>query len=159
MEKAGLMDDDGRRLRDTLRARFDEILAREEIYWRQRLRGKWIKEGDRNTVYFQRIAYGRRKVNTITSITVGGLSFSSNEDIRRQVRDFYSRLFIEDDYCRPRIVDDLLACLFPEKRGTIFGSFSEEEVYQTVFSLARDRGPRPDSFLLAFFQRLGGYQK
>lgn len=49
-----------------------------------------------NIAYFHRIASGRR-VNTITSIKVGDLSLSSEEDIGRHARDFYFGRFTKDE--------------------------------------------------------------
>lgn len=46
----------------------DELLLREEMMWRQRSRVKELKEGDRNTKYFQRKATWRKKKNTITKL-------------------------------------------------------------------------------------------
>lgn len=36
----------------TLWAGYEEILAREEIYWRKKSRECWLKEWDRNTKFF-----------------------------------------------------------------------------------------------------------
>lgn len=38
-----------------------KVIDQEEIYWRQRSRTQWLKEGDSNTSYFHRIANGRRR--------------------------------------------------------------------------------------------------
>ena len=43
----------------------DELLYREEMMWLQRTRINWLKEGDRNTRYFQMVANQRRRKTTI----------------------------------------------------------------------------------------------
>ncbi|TYH01231.1 hypothetical protein ES288_A09G041400v1 [Gossypium darwinii] len=50
------------------RKRLDFLYAREESYWAQRSRSKWLKEGDRNTRYFHAKATGRLKKNLIEKL-------------------------------------------------------------------------------------------
>ena len=44
----------------------------EEICWRQKSRALFLKEGDRNTKFFHRIANSHRRCNTIDIIIVDG---------------------------------------------------------------------------------------
>lgn len=39
---------------------FSILLKQEEIYWKQRSRALWVKEGDNNTKFFHAVANGRR---------------------------------------------------------------------------------------------------
>jgi hypothetical protein len=43
----------------------DSLLEQEELYWRQRSRINWLKDGDRNTKFFHRKATWRAKKNNI----------------------------------------------------------------------------------------------
>ncbi|KAK4440407.1 hypothetical protein Salat_0375600 [Sesamum alatum] len=53
-----------RQLRDQLEA----LLSKREIYWRQRGKIHWLKEGDKNTSFFHAKAISRRKTNAITRL-------------------------------------------------------------------------------------------
>lgn len=55
-------------LADNLSKELDELLLREELMWRQRSRATYLREGDRNTKWFQRKATWRRKKNTISKL-------------------------------------------------------------------------------------------
>ena len=66
--------------RDEIRVVMDkmnELLYREEMMWMQRSRISWLKEGDRNTKYFQSKAVWRARKNKIRELTdsIGGCSY------------------------------------------------------------------------------------
>ena len=51
-----------------LRGEINDLLDDEEIYWGQRAKAHWLKEGDRNTKFFHVQTSERRKQNTIVGI-------------------------------------------------------------------------------------------
>lgn len=51
-----------------LRKDLNDLLDSEEIFWNQRSRVQWLKEGDRNTKFFHHRASERRKKSTILGI-------------------------------------------------------------------------------------------
>ncbi|KAB1671561.1 hypothetical protein, partial [Gossypium barbadense] len=59
--------DSGKKLKEA-RRRLDFLYAREESYWAQRSRSRWLREGDRNTRYFHAKATSRLKKNNIERI-------------------------------------------------------------------------------------------
>ena len=48
---------------------FEKWSLMEETSWRQKSREIWLKEGDRNTGFFHRIANSHKKSNTIERIS------------------------------------------------------------------------------------------
>ena len=51
-----------------IRRELNELLDDEELYWGQRAKAHWLKEGDKNTKFFHAHASDRRKQNTILGI-------------------------------------------------------------------------------------------
>jgi hypothetical protein len=58
----------------------DSLLEQEEIYWRQRSRINWLKEGDRNTKFFHGKATWRAKKNNIDRLHKEDGSMTENKD-------------------------------------------------------------------------------
>lgn len=53
-------DDEGIKAYFEERARLSELLLHEEVYWKQRAKMFWIKEGDTNSRFFHAHALKRR---------------------------------------------------------------------------------------------------
>lgn len=47
---------------------YDDILAKQELYWQQRSRITWLLEGDRNTTYFHSKATSRARRDQIKGL-------------------------------------------------------------------------------------------
>lgn len=76
-------------------------LRRKESYWAQVSRVKWIKEGDKNTRYFHKVASTRRRKNSIECIKVGNQTYEDPDEIKAQAVNFFSSIFKEEHQQRP----------------------------------------------------------
>ena len=66
--------------REKAREEFKKWVDLEEVSWRQKSRETWLKEGDRNTRFFQRMANSNRRRNSIRNISI------NVEDVLRNKR-------------------------------------------------------------------------
>jgi hypothetical protein len=71
----------------------ESSILQEEISWRQESRVLWLKEGDRCTKFFHRVANSNRRSNSIESLLVNGSTSSDQQVIRDHVVHFYESLF------------------------------------------------------------------
>lgn len=48
-----------------LREELEKVYTDEDIFWRQRSKVHWARDGDRNTSYFHQVAISWKEMNTI----------------------------------------------------------------------------------------------
>lgn len=80
-------------LEERLIRTYNEILAREEIYWFQKSRCTWLEMGDRNTKYFYSTTITKRRHSRITTLKNGSDWFRELEQLKNMVLDFFKSLY------------------------------------------------------------------
>lgn len=70
-----------------------EIGKPEELYWKQRSRLQWLKEGDENTSIFHAVANGGKNRNFIPSINHQGASKTDPREIGKLFSDWFKQQF------------------------------------------------------------------
>lgn len=74
IRKLDLLDDDQnlssleRVSMDAFRKEFQIMAVKEEIFWKQRSRIRWLKEGDQNTKLFHKVASQYKRENDILGL-------------------------------------------------------------------------------------------
>ena len=72
----------------------DNLLQKQEIYWAQRSRISWMKNGDRNTKFFHSKTTQRRKKNHINGIKNSqGQWVEELEEVVEVASDYFDNLF------------------------------------------------------------------
>ena len=61
---------------------FKKWAIMEETSWRQKSKETWLKEGDKNTGFFHKMANSYSRRNNFTKIRIGGDCFTNQADIR-----------------------------------------------------------------------------
>ena len=78
----------------SLSQRLNELLSCDEVYWRQRSRAIWLKEGDRNSKFFHRRATNRRKRNKLKGLfDQHGVWQTSPQGMESVVLHYFQDLF------------------------------------------------------------------
>lgn len=71
-----------------------EIYSQREVFWRQRSKQLWLREGDQNSKFFHAAAKGRRKTNKISSLLNNeGTSVSWDSGLQQVMIDYFVDLF------------------------------------------------------------------
>ena len=88
--------------RDKAREDFKEWVTLEEISLRQKSREIWLKEGDRNTGFFHRMANSHRRRKSISSISINGRRLDKEAEVRDGLVGAYqSLLSASNNWCPP----------------------------------------------------------
>ncbi|XP_039137390.1 uncharacterized protein LOC120274917 [Dioscorea cayenensis subsp. rotundata] len=136
----------------TLREKLGDTLKQEELYWKQRSRLNWLKEGDENTKFFHATANGRKNRNFINSLQLVGREISQPREIGKLFVDMFHQQFGSGRTSRYKI--DLHALLEHKRQvdmAALEVPFTIEEVRLAVFELGGDKAPGPDGFPIHFF--------
>ena len=68
----------------------------EETHWRQLSREIWLREGDRNTGFFHRMASAHRRNNSLDRIKINGEWLSEEQEVREGIANAFYQLLSED---------------------------------------------------------------
>jgi len=95
-EKGGLSQQERGRM-DTITSELEALWKLKEIKVRQRSRDRKIKEGDRNTAYFQAVANQRNRKKRISGLESSEGWIEDNDAMLKHAVSFYKNLFGEEE--------------------------------------------------------------
>lgn len=141
---------------DHLEQVLNSLLAKEEIYWRQRSRVNWLIAGDRNTAFFHKSATARCKRNLILGLFDETNCFKTNQkEMEGIVTSFYSDFF-SSQRPDPREIQTIMGLIPRTIPHNLLDSlntpFSKEEVHKALSDLNASKAPGPDGLTAHFFQ-------
>lgn len=137
----------------------------EEEYFKQLSRINWLKCGDLNTSYFQKMAKARKAYNTITiMIRLNGFEATSPEDIGNTAAShFQSILGPPTHRTTPVLIAQVAAMIrsesfsiSPVQAAQLSMIPTPEDITKTMFRLNQNKSPRPDGFTSGFYKAAWG---
>ena len=85
--------------------KYKNCVLMEETLWRQKSRKLWLKEGDKNTKFFHKMANASARNFFLSKVNINWDTLTSEEDIKSEVCRAYRTLLLEIEDCRPIIGD------------------------------------------------------
>lgn len=94
VEFRGKRDTNSMKIFDQEKKKYSSLLHNHEIYWKQRAKVMWLKEGDNNTRFFHNQASARRRRNSISRLrNRQGNWCTTSEEVDNTIFSYYSELF------------------------------------------------------------------
>ncbi|KAK1308804.1 hypothetical protein QJS10_CPA09g00704 [Acorus calamus] len=127
-----------------------------EIFWAQRARQAWVREGDRNTQYFHQKVLRRRSCNRLEILrTESGELLHGDINVKSYVVKYF------EDHWRSRV--DSVSQIPPELIRRHLSSemaeelvkpFTDEEIERTLHALSSNKSPGLDGFPSEFYKSM-----
>ena len=138
-----------------VRKDINDLIDSEELYWCQRSKAHWVKEGDRNTKYFHARASERRKQNTILGIWDKFDCWCGDQDsIARAAISYFEEIYTTSWPNQIEEVTNLIPVKVTEGMNMeLTRSFTKEEVLTALKQLHPTKSPGPDGMSALFFQK------
>ncbi|KAL0459962.1 UNVERIFIED_CONTAM: putative mitochondrial protein [Sesamum latifolium] len=139
------------------KAELTKLILQEEIFWKQRSKVLWLKEGDRNTCFFHAKANQRHHTNAIRKLRKPDGSWTDSvEGVKQCILDYFQEVFtssrpLSDDIQSgtehlPTVVDPVMA-------EDLLRPYTDFEVTKALFSMSPLKSPGPDGMPPLFFQK------
>jgi hypothetical protein len=152
-ENQGMLTAEERSYRLSTEAELEKTLLLDEVSWCQKSRVQWLKEGDKNTKFFQRTANANRRNNYIERLQYGDQQWRSETKIRDGIVGFYQGLYFEREDWRLVLGGVEFNTIDSAEATQLEGPFSEEEVVTALNQMSVEKAPGPDGYTIAFYKQ------
>ena len=152
-EQEGALSSDLVVQRAVRKGELEEIIMREEIHWRQKVKVKCVKDGDCNSKLFHKVANGRRNRNFIKLLeNERGLVLDNSESITEEILLYFKMLYSSPPGESWRVEGIDWSVISEESASRLDSPFFEVEIYNAIFQLDRDKATGLDGFTIAVLQ-------
>ncbi|XP_024626681.1 uncharacterized protein [Medicago truncatula] len=110
----------------------------------QKSRVNWLKAGDANSKFFHGIMASRKRVNSIISVLVDGVSIEGVEPVRQTVFQHFQNHFKRNTQVRPDIGGLVFKSLSGTEGADLVKPFLMEEIKAAVWDCDSFKSPGPD---------------
>ncbi|KAL6327163.1 hypothetical protein AAG906_015202 [Vitis piasezkii] len=138
---------------DRVENSFKKWVLLEEAHWRQHSREIWLRDGDRNTGFFHRMASAHRRNNAMDRIKVNGKWLVEEQEVREGV------VLSEDMGWQADIGSIQVGCISQQEAESLEIPFAEIEIHSALMEMNGDKAPGPDGFTVAFWQNAWDFAK
>ena len=119
----------------------------------------WLKEGDKNTGFFHRMANAHWRNNSLDSIKINGVELAEEQEAREGIVNAFQQQPLEEPRWRADIEGLHLQRLNHSEVEALEMPFTEEEIFLALMEMNRDKAPSPNGFIMAFWQSCWDFVK
>eukprot|EP00253_Pinus_taeda_P032290 PITA_32290 len=114
-------------------------------------------EGERNTSFFHKSTIHNRAFNHILSLkSADGDQVFSRDHIGSELNSYFTSLLSKPLQDRSQAIKEILGSIpslvTEDQNALLLRKFTEQEIEETIFSMATNKAPEPDGFTIEFFK-------
>lgn len=130
-------------------------MREEDLFWKQKSRATWLREGDKNTKFFHATPKQHRARNRIIKLKdTDGSWVETEEKIEKVATTYFQNLFTSTN---PSEYEEALRYIIPKVSLEINIELtkipSDMEIKEAIFAINPDKAPGPDDMTSLFYQR------
>jgi hypothetical protein len=138
---------------NSLRKRLDTLLVKDDLFWRQRAKTFWYKEGDLNTRFFHTATTSRKQFNKINSLVAdNGDTCRDLDGMKTIAHNYFVDLFQKSAGGQEEVINAVPSMITLEDNEMLTCPFLIEEFREAIFYMQADKSPGPDGYNPGFYQ-------
>ncbi|KAL9670344.1 hypothetical protein QQ045_007895 [Rhodiola kirilowii] len=129
---------------------FRKVKRYQHIFYQQRAKVKWLREGDTNTKYYHSILKGRRARNNIKSVLCNNRIMTSDH-----ISEYFKSILAETKECnriKAKVINRGNKVADSQCRSLIREA-TNKEIQNVLCKIEVDKSPGPDGFSASFFRK------
>lgn len=138
-----------------LKLELGKAYREEEVFWRQKCREHWLREGDRNTAYFHNCVRGRKAKNRILMLRdLHGTEHFSEGAKGHIATEFYRDLFMSSNpHDLQSLFNGFTERVSPEMNALLCKEITADEIRRAAFAIRGNSAPGEDGLTGTFYQK------
>lgn len=138
-----------------LKIELSEAYRQEELFWCQKSREIWVREGDRNTTFFQNCVKGRKIQNKVLMLKdeSGNELFSEGAKGNIAVEYFRDLFMSTNRHDLESLFSDFTSTVSPEMNAELTCPVTADEIRLAAFSVNGGSAPGEDGLTGAFYKK------
>lgn len=134
--------------------RLTEVLTQQEVFWKQRSKQLWLKEGDQNSKFFHASAKVRRKANQICELHYEeGNAVGWDTGLEGLMISYFNDLFKSSTTEWDSVVKHMHSPVTEEHNASMLKPVDHQEVKNALFHMHPEKSPGPDGLSPGFYQK------
>lgn len=137
------------------KARWDylNLLEKQEVYWKQRVKQHWLREWDKNTRFFHRFASARRQNNKLDRLKDANSDWQETiAGVQSVINEYFTELFMSLNTDGKLSEFEAVNQISATDNEALIAEITCEKVKAAVFFMHPDKASGPDGFNPAFYQ-------
>lgn len=135
-----------------------ELEKKEEVFWKERAKARWIEAGDSNTHFFHLTTLIHRRYNRVDYIkNLDNIWINDRQGIGDAFESHYSHIFasVHPD-CQDFLQDLFHPVISRHINDELVQCPTRLEIQQTLFSMGHYKSPGPDGMTVTFYKHYWG---